>query len=82
MPVKKFAWNRYNECWSPEIIDHSLVCADQDAPAGLSGAVFAVGTSRKEALINVRHILVLHSTAATIYQDIAILTVTATVLIH
>jgi len=36
----------------------------------------------KEALINVCHTLVLHSTAATIHQDIAILTVTATVLIH
>ena len=44
MPVNKFAWSRYDDCWSPERINHALVCADQEAPAGLSGAVFAVGT--------------------------------------
>ena len=43
MPVNKFAWSRYSDCWSPERIDHTLVC-DQEGPAGLAGAVFAVGT--------------------------------------
>ena len=43
-PVNRFAWSRYNNCWSAETINHALVCADQEAPAGLAGAVFAVGT--------------------------------------
>ena len=43
-PVKRFAWSRYDDYWSAETIDHALVCADQEAPAELAGAVFAVGT--------------------------------------
>ena len=42
--MNRFAWSRYDNCWSAETIDHALVCADEEAPAGLAGAVFAVGT--------------------------------------
>lgn len=47
-PERKFAWSSFENCWSPERMDYALVCAESDAPPGLTGAVFAVGTSFKE----------------------------------
>jgi len=54
MPVNMFAWRRFDDCWSPETTDHRLVCADQEAPAGLAGAVFAVGTPLAAAKTDIK----------------------------
>ena len=43
-----------NQDTSPETTDHRLVCADQEAPAGLAGAVFAVGTPLAAAKTDIK----------------------------
>ena len=41
--VSRFAWRRYENCWSPERLNYALICAEREAPPDLTGAVFAVG---------------------------------------